>query len=237
MPTRILRDWTRCQKVNALSANAERLFTRLWMKADDHGLFYADYKELKLNLFPYNDGIKEAEITKCLEECRKELIIIYEQDGKRYLQIKDFKQRPDKAKPKFPLPDENQLIIEPYTTVNDRIRKQEEIKEDSSKLSSPEDQQAFKMFQEFISKHAPTVGKMKQPFTIKEFLAIKKEFTPQFVRDMVLRMHNWKPLLTKNTSANLTFRDWSKKNLAQEPPNQTKPNLAAAVKKIEDGAQ
>jgi len=233
MPTRMLRDWTRCQKVNALSPHAERFFTRLWMKADDHGLFYASYKELKLNLFPFNDGIKEAEIIKCLEECRKELIIIYEHEGIKYLQIKDFKQRPDKSKPKYPLPNENELIEMPLTTVNDRKRKEESPEE--PKDNTPEEQAAFDKFQVFLKTHAVTLTKMKEPFTIKEFLAIKKEFSPQFVKDMVLRMHNYKLLLTKNTSANLTFRNWSRKGFNQEQQPADKPNLAAAVKNLENG--
>jgi len=39
MPNRILRDWTDSDRVNSLSAEAERLFIRLIMKADDYGRY------------------------------------------------------------------------------------------------------------------------------------------------------------------------------------------------------
>lgn len=115
MPNRMLRDWTQSDKIDELSADAERLFTRLIMKADDYGGFWADTRLLKANLFPLKlDKIREADLLRWMAECQKAgLIVLYEVNQKKYLQIKDFRQRLDKAKAKFPLPPEN---IESLTT-------------------------------------------------------------------------------------------------------------------------
>lgn len=106
MPNRMLRDWTGSDKVNSLSVHAERFFTRLIMKVDDYGCFYADTRLLKANLFPLLlDDIREADISRWKAECQKAgLIALYAESGKEYVIIKDFRQRLDRAKSKFPLP-------------------------------------------------------------------------------------------------------------------------------------
>lgn len=104
MPNRILRDWTDSDKINALSALAERFFTRLIMKADDFGCFYADTRLVKANLFPLlMDSIREADIARWMEECQKAgLIVLYEVSGKKYLEVLNFNQRLRLQKRKFP---------------------------------------------------------------------------------------------------------------------------------------
>lgn len=106
MPNRMLRPWVNSEKVNALSVHSERFFTRLIMVVDDYGCFYADTRLLKANLFPLLlDSIREADLLRWLAECQKaELIVLYEVESKKYLQIVDFKQRLDRAKSKFPKP-------------------------------------------------------------------------------------------------------------------------------------
>ena len=109
MPNRMLRDWTLSDKVDALSVHAERFFTRLIMKVDDYGCFNADTRILKAALFPLKlDSVREADLLRWMAECQKsDLIVIYEVSKKRYLQINDFKQRLDRAKSKYPLPNDN----------------------------------------------------------------------------------------------------------------------------------
>jgi hypothetical protein len=106
MPNRMLRDWTDSFKMKEVDAFAERFFTRLIMKADDYGCFYAEPSLLKAALFPFlSDKVREADISRWMAECQKAgLIVLYEVDGKKYLQIQEFKQRLDKAKNKYPLP-------------------------------------------------------------------------------------------------------------------------------------
>src|SRR5688500_18392617 len=119
MPNRVLRDWTGSDKINAVTVHAERFFTRLIMKADDYGCFYADTRLLKANLFPLLlDIVREADISRWMAECQKAgLIALYEVSGKKYLQIQDFRQRLDKARAKFPLPTENQPVNNPLPFV------------------------------------------------------------------------------------------------------------------------
>ena len=69
----------------------------------------------------------------------------------------------------------------------------------------------FSKFNKWIKDNAPMVAKMKYPFTLAEFERLKSEFTLEQITSMILTMHNYKPLLTKCVSANLTFRKWIKK--------------------------
>lgn len=111
----MLRDWTMSEKVNGLSVHAERFFTRLIMKVDDYGGLFAHTSLLKASLFPLLlDAIREADISRWMAECQKAgLIVLYEAEGKKYVQICDFRQRLDKAKAKYPLPSNscNSVII------------------------------------------------------------------------------------------------------------------------------
>lgn len=106
MPNRMLRDWTDSERVNQLTVHGERFFVRLIMKVDDYGCFHADARLLKASLFPLQlDSIREADLLRWTTECHKAgLIVLYESNSKKYLQIVDFKQRLDKSNPKFPLP-------------------------------------------------------------------------------------------------------------------------------------
>lgn len=106
MPNRMLRDWTDSEKVNSLTPHSERFFVRLIMKVDDYGCLYADSRLLKASLFPLQlDSIREADLFRWMTECQKAgLIVLYESNSKKYLQIVDFKQRLDKSNPKYPLP-------------------------------------------------------------------------------------------------------------------------------------
>lgn len=121
MPNRILRDWTDSEKVNNLTADAERFFTRLIMKVDDYGRFPANPKLLRSALFPLLiDKISEKDVSQWTVNCQSidsQLIIVYEVDGKRYIQINNFRQRLRNQREKYPSPD-NGIIIDGQLTVN-----------------------------------------------------------------------------------------------------------------------
>lgn len=116
MPNRMLRPWINSEKVNTLSVYSERFFTRLIMVVDDYGCFHANEKLLRSNLFPLLlEVVKEADISRWLTECQKTgLIVIYDADGKKYLQILDFRQRLDRAKAKYPLPNTSLTIVNDF---------------------------------------------------------------------------------------------------------------------------
>lgn len=134
MPKRMLKDWTLSDKINSVSVHAERFFTRLIMKADDYGCFYADARVLKANLFPLLlDQVRDADLQRWLDECQAAgLIVVYECESKKYLQICEFDQRLRQKTNKFPLPtnDRNTLTNDsstPHEGSRSRSRKEEEV--------------------------------------------------------------------------------------------------------------
>lgn len=104
MPTRILRDWTDSLRFDGITADAERLFTRLIMKADDFGRFHADPRLIKGACFPLNDNLRTNDIDRWLQELStRQLILRYEAAGRKLLAIVNFGQRvKNDTKPKFP---------------------------------------------------------------------------------------------------------------------------------------
>src|SRR5688572_12262065 len=131
MPNRMLRDWTNSDKVDKITADAERFFVRLIMRVDDFGCFWADAKRLKANLFPLkSDSIREADITRWMVECQKSgLIVIYESDDKKYLQVLDFNQRLRSKKSKFPAYDSKLRADVSHVSDKCRPEVEEEIEE------------------------------------------------------------------------------------------------------------
>lgn len=79
-------------------------FTRLIMKADDYGSFYANPKLLKAALFPLKE-VSWQQIGAWVFECIEVgLIFPYEVEGKEYIRIINFKQRLRQMKNFFPHP-------------------------------------------------------------------------------------------------------------------------------------
>lgn len=93
---------------------------------------------------------------------------------------------------------------------------------DDSKKYSIEDREKFKMFQDWILKYAPMVSKMEEPFTIDQYLKLKKRhLEPKVIQDYLIKMHNWKPLLKKNRSAYLTLLNWDRMQKQRDGDNVT----------------
>ncbi|MBU7576484.1 MAG: DUF4373 domain-containing protein [Flavihumibacter sp.] len=86
---------------------------------------------------------------------------------------------------------------------------------DESPDHPPEVNEKFKAFQEWLATNAVNVTKMKEPFTIDQFIKLKEKYSSKVLSDLCQKMHNWKPLLQKNTSAYLTLTNWSKKEFNQ----------------------
>lgn len=106
MPNRVLRDWTYSDSVDKVSFQAEVLFTRLIMKADDFGSYYAKPKLINGNCFPLKD-IRESDISRWLQELASAgLIVFYTAENKDFLHIINFNQRLRSMKKSFPqIPD------------------------------------------------------------------------------------------------------------------------------------
>ena len=103
MPIRMLRDWTDSTTMENVSAEGERLFTRLIMKADDFGRFHGDPRLVRALCFPLNDGIKTDTVRKWMEELNKAgLIFTYQAEERDFLAIVNFGQRLKQSRAKFP---------------------------------------------------------------------------------------------------------------------------------------
>lgn len=81
-------------------------------------------------------------------------------------------------------------------------------------------ERSFSNFQNWISENAPRVAQMKEPFTEAQYIALRKDYDATFLCDLLLEMHNYTPLLTKNRSAYLTFRNWARRR--KQWDNETK---------------
>lgn len=125
MPSRIIHD--KCRKslsLNALSAEAERLFWRLTTAADDYGRFDADPRVLLGECFPYKIEIfKSAQVEKWRDEltvaCGEEapLVRLYSMKGRVYGYFvkwteyqRDRSKEKNPPKPKFPAPEDGMPV-------------------------------------------------------------------------------------------------------------------------------
>jgi hypothetical protein len=78
----------------------------------------------------------------------------------------------------------------------------------------------------WIQTNTPKVQKLKQPLTndectkLLEDLKIDTDIKKVRLKDMLTNMQNYKPLLSKNESANLTIRNWWKRETERETPAQ-----------------
>lgn len=155
MPNRVLRDWTDSYRFDGLSAEAECLFVRLIMKADDYGNFHGDARIVDSICFPL--GTK-SNVSKSLKELEgRELVVFYHHAGRSYLTITNFGQRLRHTTRKFPDPstsDGVQVGGNPpqsaATCGNSRLEVEEKRsrKEVETKSSSADDADGFEKFWE-----------------------------------------------------------------------------------------
>lgn len=109
MPNRMLRDWTDSARMEHVSPEAERLFVRLIMKADDFGRFHAEPRLIAGACFPLVRTATEKNIMAWLSELRAaNLVFVYAADGRNYLEIRNFGQRMRSKQSRFPSHDGQQ---------------------------------------------------------------------------------------------------------------------------------
>lgn len=105
MPNRILRDWTDSKRFEKISPEAERLFVRLLMKADDYGRYHAEPRLVKAGCFPLLETLRANTVELWIKEVHvSQLVFCYEVSDRAYLAIPRFRQRMKMSKPKFPAP-------------------------------------------------------------------------------------------------------------------------------------
>jgi hypothetical protein len=107
MPNRILREGIlTSERVNALGWEAEVFYRRLMSVVDDFGRWTAHAALLRAALYPLKlDTVREANMERLLLECEKaRLLRLYVVDGKRYLELQNFRQQVRAVASKFPSP-------------------------------------------------------------------------------------------------------------------------------------
>lgn len=106
MPNRILREGIlTSERVAVLGWPDEVFYRRLMSVVDDFGRYHANPKLLRAALYPLLiDKVSDADIGKWLTSCvNAALVSVYPAlDGKRYLQLLDFRQQARAEKSKFP---------------------------------------------------------------------------------------------------------------------------------------
>ena len=70
----------------------------------------------------------------------------------------------------------------------------------------------FEDFKRWILDNAPNVAKMKEPFTREQFERLFADYPAEVIYEKLGAMHNYKPLLSKCNSANLTIRNWIRRD-------------------------
>lgn len=99
----MVRDWTDSFRFDGISADAERLFLRLIMKADDYGRFHSDPRMVKAFCFPLAENLRSNDLSRWLDELStRQLVLRYEVDGRKCLAIPNYGQRLKQSKAKFP---------------------------------------------------------------------------------------------------------------------------------------
>lgn len=113
------------ERFNSLSGFAQNFFFRLLLIVDDYGRFDARPAFLRSRLYPVSDYVKEGDIERALHECNNAGVITIYKDfgtGKTYLEVKNFNQRIQAKRSKYPSPEHLTVIHgdEAESTVNHR---------------------------------------------------------------------------------------------------------------------
>ena len=108
MPNRLVREGIlSSHRVCALGWGAEVFYRRLLNVVDDFGRYYAEPVLLRSACYPLQiDKVKDADVQAWLSDAQvAKLLHIYEIDGKKFLQVIDFRQQIRAQKSKFPAPE------------------------------------------------------------------------------------------------------------------------------------
>jgi hypothetical protein len=129
--------WTD-EKVVELSPLARLLFVGIWNFVDDFGRVEFSSARLKMQIFPADS----LEVSPLLQEIENVgLIILYDVDGKRYLQVTNFRKhqavKPD-AKEKHPSPPEDSRQVKKISLEKEKEKEKESAAADAASVKTDE---------------------------------------------------------------------------------------------------
>lgn len=206
--------------------------------ADDSGVILANETIIKSKVFPAREDIRKQQVSGWLQELIENSILVpFTFENKSYYVMDFSSERIDKPqKSKIPAevienvlsgknrsnPGTFENIPEQSGTIeNPPAGKESKGEEGYTRIGTrnpdPEPEKPknenFEKFKQWIAANAPSVAKLKEPFTEEQFERIKRDFPLQLIQDTLVSMHNYRELLKKYVSANLTFRKWAKRDL------------------------
>jgi hypothetical protein len=88
---------------------------------------------------------------------------------------------------------------------------------------------------QWIEENTPRVQQLKEPMTQKEADRLMSQFELDYIKEVLSRMHNYKQLTSKVVSANLTFRNWARKD-SEKQSNGKQTRADQALANIASGA-
>lgn len=247
----IVPDFWEDERFSNVSLSAWLLYIGMKNFADDEGVILANTVVIKSKVFPAREDIRKQQVSGWLRELVKNSILVpFEYDKKSYYVMDFSSERIDKPQASKIPKEVIRMVLsakkqnDSGTFANDLERSgiidtipagEESIGEDCKgeegnaragtrapdpKAEKPKNEN-FERFLKWINTNAPNVAKMKEPFTEEQFERIKKDFPLELIQSVLASMHNYRELLKKYVSANLTFRKWAKKELENYQNGQT----------------
>ena len=253
----IVPDFWEDERFSNVSLPACLLYIGMKNFADDSGVILANETIIKSKVFPAREDIRKQQVSGWLQELIENSILVpLKYENKSYYVMDFSSERIDKPqKSKIPaevienvLAGNNQSnsgtfandleqskMFDHIPAVEERIGedcKGEEgdtraVTHDPTPKSEKPKNENFEKFKLWIADNAPNVAKLKEPFTEEQFERIKKEFPLPLIQDTLVSMHNFRELLKKYVSANLTFRKWAKRDLEKYQNGQTTSNTTS----------
>lgn len=169
-------------------------------------LFKALHSYQKTKELPEDDLLIQVAITPFINQFSRDEKM-YEERAERSRENGKHGGRPLKIRKKNP---KNPVGYLETQNNPEEPRKPDSVSKSDS-VSDKEIQTAYIKFQDWQKKNASNVLKMQEPFTIDQYSEIITKYKPQELKDLLISMHNYKPLLTKNVSAYLTLLNWAKR--------------------------
>ena len=230
--------------------------------ADDSGVILANETIIKSKVFPAREDIRKQQVSGWLQELIENSILVpFTFENKSYYVMDFSSERIDKPqKSKIPAevienvlsgkkqsnsgtfannPEQSGIFV---TTPAGKESKGEDCKGEEgytragTRNPDPEPEKPknenFEKFKQWIAANAPNVAKLKEPFTEEQFERIKRDFPLQLIQDTLVSMHNYRELLKKYVSANLTFRKWAKRDLEKYQDGQTTSNTTVVTDRL-----
>ena len=211
------------RKMCRISRDIRLMYIGLWNCADDNGVLPADMAYIKSSIFPF-DELDYEEICKWINVLLEENVIeSLEYNGRKYYKILNFLKHQKIGRVRV-----RDLFI-PLSY------EKKEAKPLQVVGNIPVEHEDYVKFKEWLRANAPNILKMQRPFTQQEFLKLKEEFGTEYMIAMIKQMDNWRPLLQKCTSANLTFRNWAKRDKEYEQTRSTTRTDNAGVQQGQTG--